>query len=203
MKAFDLSKIEFTKCEGSCQQYVASRYGVYRRESTLSVYSRDRGIQSLCRYCRKGRKRGVVIDTAPTGHTLLLLDAMQSYHKEVRTQGEISGAVAKLLPRLRNPEETEVVIVTLPEATPVFEAERLQKDLSRAGINNKWWIINSCLALTHTKNPFLQVKAKSELEWIEKVKQLSNSNTALVESKNTESEGTSYFRLKQWKRNKV
>ena len=133
----------------------------------------------------KAENEVVVIDTAPTGHTLLLLDATQSYHKEVeRTQGEVSGAVAKLLPRLRNPEETEVVIVTLPEATPVFEAERLQADLRRAGINNKWWIVNSCLALTHTKNPFLQAKAKSELGWIEKVKQLSNSNTALVEWKN-------------------
>lgn len=82
----------------------------------------------------------VVIDTAPTGHTLLLLDATQSYHKEVeRTQGEITGAVANLLPRLRNPKETEVVIVTLPETTPVFEAERLQQDLHRAGIENKWW----------------------------------------------------------------
>ena len=81
----------------------------------------------------------VVIDTAPTGHTLLLLDATQSYHKEVeRTQGEITGAVANLLPRLRNPKETEVVIVTLPETTPVFEAERLQQDLHRAGIENKW-----------------------------------------------------------------
>lgn len=133
----------------------------------------------------KAENEVVVIDTAPTGHTLLLLDATQSYHKEVeRTQGEVSGAVAKLLPRLRNPEETEVVIVTLPEATPVFEAERLQADLRRAGINNKWWIVNSCLALTHTKNPFLQAKAKSELGWIEKVRQLSNSNTALVEWKN-------------------
>lgn len=133
----------------------------------------------------KAENEIVVIDTAPTGHTLLLLDATQSYHKEVeRTQGEVSGAVAKLLPRLRNPKETEVVIVTLPEATPVFEAERLQKDLQRAGINNKWWVVNSCLALTQTKNPFLQAKAKSELGWIEKVKQLSNSNTALIEWKN-------------------
>lgn len=133
----------------------------------------------------KAENEIVVIDTAPTGHTLLLLDATQSYHKEVeRTQGEVSGAVAKLLPRLRNSQETEVVIVTLPEATPVFEAERLQADLRRAGINNKWWIINSCLALTHTTNPFLQAKAKSELGWIERVKQLSEGNTALVEWKN-------------------
>ena len=126
----------------------------------------------------------VVIDTAPTGHTLLLLDATESYHKEVeRTRGDVSGAVANLLPRLRNPQETEVVVVTLPEATPVFEAERLQKDLQRAGIHNKWWVVNACLSLTGTHNPFLQTRAQSELVWIEKVKQVSGGNTALIEWK--------------------
>lgn len=123
----------------------------------------------------------VVIDTAPTGHTLLLLDATQSYHKEVeRTQGEITGAVANLLPRLRNPKKTEVVIVTLPETTPVFEAERLQQDLHRAGIENKWWAINSCLSLVDTQNPFFKAKAQGELSWIDRVKELSNNNAALI-----------------------
>lgn len=127
----------------------------------------------------------VVIDTAPTGHTLLLLDATQSYHKEVeRTQREVTGAVANLLPRLRNPKETEVVIVTLPEATPVFEAERLQMDLQRAGINNKWWVVNACLALTDTQNSFLKAKAQNELVWIQKVDQLSQGNTALIAWRN-------------------
>lgn len=127
----------------------------------------------------------VVIDTAPTGHTLLLLDATQSYHKEVeRTQGEVAGAVANLLPRLRNSKETEVVIVTLPEATPVFEAERLQMDLQRAGINNKWWVVNACLSLTETQNSFLKAKAQNELAWIKKVEQLSQGNAALIEWRN-------------------
>ena len=127
----------------------------------------------------------VVIDTAPTGHTLLLLDATQSYHKEVeRTQGAVTGAVANLLPRLRNPKETEVVIVTLPEATPVFEAERLQMDLQRAGINNKWWVVNACLSMTNTENTFLQAKAQNEVNWIEKVEQLSKGNAALIGWKN-------------------
>ena len=127
----------------------------------------------------------VVIDTAPTGHTLLLLDATQSYHKEVeRTQGEVTGAVANLLPRLRNSKETEVVIVTLPEATPVFEAERLQMDLQRAGINNKWWVVNACLSLTDTQNSFLKAKAQNELAWIKKVEQLSQGNAALIEWRN-------------------
>ena len=121
----------------------------------------------------------VVIDT------LLLLDATQSYHKEVeRTQGEVTGAVANLLPRLRNSKETEVVIVTLPEATPVFEAERLQMDLQRAGINNKWWVVNACLSLTDTQNSFLKAKAQNELVWIKKVEQLSQGNTALIEWRN-------------------
>ncbi len=126
----------------------------------------------------------VVIDTAPTGHTLLLLDSTQSYHREVeRTQG-IPDSVSRLLPRLRNSDETEVVIVTLPEATPVWEAERLQADLHRAGIHNKWWVVNACLSLVNTINPFLRSKAQGEIAWIDKVRELSDDNTALIEWKN-------------------
>jgi arsenite-transporting ATPase len=129
----------------------------------------------------KAENQIVVIDTAPTGHTLLLLDATQSYHHEVeRTQGNITPAVRNLLPRLRNAQETEVVIVTLPEATPVFEAERLQADLRRAGITNKWWVVNSCLLLTNTNNNFLKTKAQSEKQWIERVKELTGGNIALI-----------------------
>lgn len=123
----------------------------------------------------------IVIDTAPTGHTLLLLDSTQSYHKEVeRTQGNISSAVQNLLPRLRNEKETEVVIVTLPETTPVFEAHRLQEDLARAGIQNKWWVVNSSMLLTSTQSPFLKAKAQSEVQWIEKVSELSNGNFTVI-----------------------
>lgn len=125
--------------------------------------------------------RVVVIDTAPTGHTLLLLDATQSYHHEVeRTQGHITPAVQNLLPRLRNEQETEVVIVTLPETTPVFEAQRLQEDLHRAGLPNKWWVVNASLLLTNTQSPFLKAKAQSEKEWIERVRVLSKGNLAVV-----------------------
>lgn len=123
----------------------------------------------------------IVIDTAPTGHTLLLLDSTQSYHKEVeRTQGDVNPAVQSLLPRLRNPKETEVVIVTLPETTPVFEAQRLQEDLARAGIQNNWWVVNSSMLLTNTKSSFLKAKAMSEVQWIEKVKELSHNSFAVI-----------------------
>lgn len=132
----------------------------------------------------------VVIDTAPTGHTLLLLDATQSYHKEIqKSQGDIPESVKRLLPRLRNPAETEVVIITLPEATPVYEAMRLTDDLKRAGIHSKWWVVNSSFYLTDTKNPLLKAKAQSEVEWINKVIEVSKCHTVLLKWHAKEIEG--------------
>ena len=85
--------------------------------------------------------------------------------------------------RLRSEKETEVVIVTLPETTPVFEAQRLQQDLQRARIKNKWWVVNSSLLLTSTNSPFLKAKALSEVQWINKVKEISDGNFAVIEWK--------------------
>ncbi|WP_378953527.1 arsenical pump-driving ATPase [Pelosinus sp. sgz500959] len=140
----------------------------------------------------------VVIDTAPTGHTLLLLDATQSYHKEIqRSQGDIPESVKKLLPRLRDEKETEVVIVTLPEATPVYEAMRLREDLIRAGINNKWWVINSSLLMTNTQSPLLKAKSLGEIQWINKVDEISEGNFAVIPWKGEEIKGEKLVELIQ------
>ncbi|WP_227936733.1 arsenical pump-driving ATPase [Alkalihalobacillus deserti] len=123
----------------------------------------------------------VVIDTAPTGHTLLLLDAAQSYHKEIeRSTGEVPKSVSKLLPRLRNSEETDIIIVTLPEATPVHEAKRLQDDLARAHITPNWWVVNQCFSATHTTDPLLSQRSLSEQKWIQLIGQSHASQTAVI-----------------------
>lgn len=129
----------------------------------------------------KAEDQTVVIDTAPTGHTLLLLESTQSYNKEIsRSQGDIPESAKRLLPRLKNVDETEVIIVTLAETTPVYEAMRLEEDLKRAGISAKWWVINSSLYQTKTTNKMLAAKASNEIEWINKIEAHANGNFAVI-----------------------
>lgn len=124
----------------------------------------------------------VVIDTAPTGHTLLLLESTQSYARELeRSAGEVPESIQKLLPRLQNPEETEVVMVTLPETTPVYESMRLDEDLQRAQIAHSWWLVNQSMYAAEPTNRILKARAQNEVQWINKVAALSKGQFAVVE----------------------
>ncbi|TVP75304.1 MAG: arsenical pump-driving ATPase [Gemmatimonadales bacterium] len=129
--------------------------------------------QAFSKVIRESRRRFVVMDTAPTGHTLLLLDATGSYHREIlrHSAPRQEGRVTTPMMRLQDPEQTKIFIVTLPETTPVLEAAHLQDDLKRAGIEPWGWIINASLAATGTRHPLLRKRAESELEQIARVRE--------------------------------
>jgi arsenite-transporting ATPase len=111
----------------------------------------------------RGEDRFVVIDTAPSGHTLLLLDAAEAYHCEVlRKPSGSPEAVQRLLPRLRDPDFTHVLIITLPEATPIHEAMQLERDLARADIKPFAWVVNQSLTPLDVKDPILRARRDHE-----------------------------------------
>jgi arsenite-transporting ATPase len=106
----------------------------------------------------------VVLDTAPTGHTLLLMDATGAYHRQMTREFESSAAARVVTPlmRLQDPAYTRIVLVTLPEITPVSEAAALQDDLRRARIEPFAWVVNRSLAATGTNDPVLAARLAGE-----------------------------------------
>ncbi|HHQ4053141.1 TPA: arsenical pump-driving ATPase [Citrobacter freundii] len=136
--------------------------------------------QAFSRVIREAAKRFVVMDTAPTGHTLLLLDATGAYHREIARKMGNKGHFTTPMMQLQDPERTKVLLVTLPETTPVLEAANLQADLVRAGIQPWGWIINNSLSVADTRSPLLCQRARQEIPQIEAVKQQHATHIALV-----------------------
>ncbi|EAP7307830.1 arsenical pump-driving ATPase [Salmonella enterica] len=136
--------------------------------------------QAFSRVIREAGKRFVVMDTAPTGHTLLLLDATGAYHREIAKKMGDKGHFTTPMMQLQDPERTKVLLVTLPETTPVLEAANLQADLERAGIHPWGWIINNSLSIADTRSPLLRLRAQQERPQIESVKLRHASRVALV-----------------------
>jgi arsenite-transporting ATPase len=137
--------------------------------------------RAFARTVDAGQGGFVVLDTAPTGHTILLLDAAEAYHREVeRTQGDMPESVKALLPRLRDKNFTHVFVVTLPEATPVHEAERLQQDLRRAGIEPYAWVINQSLLASGTHDAILMQRGAYETPFIRRVSEDLSNRCALI-----------------------
>jgi arsenite-transporting ATPase len=129
----------------------------------------------------EGTEGFVVLDTAPTGHTLLLLDSAEAYHREVlRTTSDMPEAVRNLLPRLRDAEFTRILLVTLPEATPVHEAARLQTDLARAGIVPFGWVINQSFHADGFRDPVLVERGRREAPFIREVRDRLATRFAVI-----------------------
>jgi len=136
--------------------------------------------RAFAREVGKGTGRFVVLDTAPTGHTLLLLDASEAYQRELerQTQSSQPEEVLKLLERLRDPDFTRILLVTLPEATPVHEAAALQEDLRRARIEPYAWVINQSLLHSGSCDPLLQCRERSEHRYLQEIVEKQSQRTA-------------------------
>lgn len=127
--------------------------------------------QAFAKIVTSGRKEFVIIDTAPTGHTLLLLDMTGAYHRQMERTfaGRTGIRLTTPLMMLQDPNYTKVLIVTLPETTPVQEAQALQDDLRRAGIEPYAWIVNASLAAARPRDRVLAQRAGSEYEHLRRV----------------------------------
>jgi arsenite-transporting ATPase len=150
--------------------------------------------QAFSRAISESRRKFVVVDTAPTGHTLLLLDATGAYHHEIMRHAKEGMNLVTPLMRLQDPKQTKILIVTLAETTPVLEAAALQADLRRAGIEPWAWVINSSLAVRNPRDPLLAARAQSERPQIKKVRNELAQRVALVPWLSAEPIGTGHLR---------
>ncbi|MDI9442658.1 MAG: arsenical pump-driving ATPase [Planctomycetota bacterium] len=136
--------------------------------------------QAFSKVIREAQRKFVVVDTAPTGHTLLLLDATGSYHRDIMRHAKDGNNVVTPMMRLQDPKQTKMLIVTLPETTPVLEAAALQNDLRRAGIEPWAWVINASLAVDGPREPLLVARASFEIAQIRKVQSELSRRVALA-----------------------
>lgn len=138
--------------------------------------------RAFAREVAKGEKGFVVLDTAPTGHTLLLLDASEAYQRELERQTGASQPeeVLRLLERLRDPQYTSMILVAVPEATPIHEAAALQEDLRRAQIEPFAWVMNQSLLRCGTCDPLLMRREEAEHRYLTEVTQKHAKRVALL-----------------------
>ena len=152
------------------------------QEDLLSPCTEEIAVfQAFSRIIREAGRQFVVMDTAPTGHTLLLLDATGAYHREIERQMKGSGIhYATPMMQVQDQTKTRVLIVTLPENTPVQEAALLQADLRRAHIEPWAWVINNSVAAAQTASPLLRLRAEREAQYIKAVATTHAKRYALV-----------------------
>ena len=137
--------------------------------------------QAFSRVIREAGRKFVVMDTAPTGHTLLLLDATGAYHRDiVRQMGDKGTHVTTPMMQLQDPERTKMLLVTLAETTPVLEARDLQEDLRRAGIEPWAWVVNNSIAVADPESGLLRERARAERPQIRAVAEEHSRRYAVV-----------------------
>ena len=158
----------------------AEQLALLEEELQSPCYEEVAVFQAFSRAVQSGRRGITVIDTAPTGHTLLLLDTAGSYHRQMTQYAPAAGRIHTPLMLLQDSAYTKIIIVALPETTPVLEASALQDDLRRADIEPYAWVINGSLAAAQPADPLLRARAEAEIPQIAKVRADLAKRVALV-----------------------
>ena len=137
---------------------------------------------AFARVVSAARSAFVVLDTAPTGHSLLLMDATGAYHRQMvrEFEGQARNRLVTPLMRLQDPDYTKIILVTLPEATPVSQAQALQEDLRRAKIEPFAWVINKSVLAAGTQDPLLAARLQGERAQMDRVANGLSKKTFLV-----------------------
>ena len=162
-----IEKIMAARAPGLDEQQLA-----LLREDLASPCTEEVAVfHSFSRTVAQARSAFVVLDTAPTGHSLLLMDATGAYHRQMTREFEGQPALHVVTPlmRLQDPTYTRVILVTLPETTPVSQAAALQNDLRRAGVEPYAWVLNRSLLVTGTRDPLLQARLTGEQAQVRRV----------------------------------
>ena len=161
--------------EGAKSTKSAEQLALLQEELQSPCYEEVAVFQAFSRAVMSGRSELTVIDTAPTGHTLLLLDTAGNYHRQMTQNAPAAGRIHTPLMMLQDSAYTRILIVALPETTPVLEASALQDDLRRAGIEPYAWVIDGSLAAAQPHDPLLRCRAAAEIPQIAKVKDSSRA----------------------------
>jgi len=137
---------------------------------------------AFSRVVNEARSAFVVLDTAPTGHSLLLMDATGAYHRQMvrELEGHTAGRLVTPLMRLQDPDHTKIILVTLPETTPVSQASALQDDLRRANIEPYAWVLNKSMAAAGTSDPLLAARLKVERQQMQRIEAGLSKSTYVV-----------------------
>ncbi|HDR2686556.1 TPA: hypothetical protein QCJ52_004551 [Enterobacter ludwigii] len=185
LKPFNLVGLEALR-----ELFTQSKAAPALPDTTLNVLDLPKLSSLVDELSQTGNGLVMTMGTAPTGHTLLLLDATGAYHREmVRQMGQTHDNLLTPMMLLQDPEKTKVIIVTLAETTPVLEAANLQQDLRRAEIEPWAWVINSSLAAAKPSSPFLVTRASRELPLINDVTEQFAERIALTPLQNEEPVG--------------
>lgn len=140
----------------------------------------------------------VIFDTAPTGHTLRLLELPVEWSGviEKAAKSESGGQTCigpaaalaeskekfdRALAGIRNPKQTTFIFVLRPEVTPIYEAKRAISELEKLGITSQELIVNGIYPKSGCDNPFMLRRFAKQQEFLNQIKQVFSLPTTLME----------------------